>query len=213
MGHSALGDAQKPATCKPCSVQVSSVVRLYAHSRDIIGTFQGHFISVKTRRCFEFVKKWNRNGWIKQRKTCSKRTKKHVWRENTYCSEMGAKVRKWTHVRKGAARRWRGGSVPEVEIVWFFKSKFQQFPPQYIEFSEWHTQFPPQEMCARCVNLQYPLEEMPGMYWISPEFHDCSKQWFFTNRIIFQCFLVLTSVNEAQGNENAGRAKLQNRGW
>jgi hypothetical protein len=38
MGHSALGDAQKPATCKPCSVLVSSVVRLYAHSRDMIGT-------------------------------------------------------------------------------------------------------------------------------------------------------------------------------
>ena len=37
MGHSALGDAQKPATCKPCSVQVSSVVRLYAHSGDMIG--------------------------------------------------------------------------------------------------------------------------------------------------------------------------------
>ncbi len=68
-------------------------------------------------------------------------------------------------------------------------------------------------MCARCVNLQYPLEEMPGVYGISPEFHDCSKQRFFTNHIILHVFLVLTSVNEAQGNENAGRAKLQNHGW
>ena len=86
---------------------------------------------------------------------------------------MGAKVTKLAHVRKGAARRWRGGSVPEVEIVWFFKKQVSAISTAiYWIFRVTHAISSAGNVCSLCEsaissrgNARYVLN-FAGISWL-----------------------------------------------